>query len=93
MKKITALFIALAFAFTVIGPALAGDLPAPVQKITDGTMEVLKSPMVLYTHTVDTMDVAEYKVFGLMKGLLESPFHFVQKAGSGVIDIATFPIE
>lgn len=93
MKKLIALIIACAFACTVAGPALAADLPKPVHKFTEGAVEVLKSPTELYTHTKDTMDMSEHKPVGLLKGLLESPFYVVKKAGAGVIDIATFPVE
>ena len=93
MKKLTCLLLALAFAFTVVGPALAGDLPRPVDKLTKGAVEVIKSPTEFYSHTMGEMDSAEHKPLGLIKGLLESPFHVVKKAGAGVIDIATFPVE
>jgi len=56
-------------------------------------MEVIKSPLVLHDHAKSEMDNADHKAFGLMKGLLEAPFHMVRQAGDGLLDIATFPIE
>ena len=94
MKRI--FLIALAFVFclsmacTVV---YAADLESAVDKLADGTMEIVKSPIVLYDHTKSEMDSADHKAVGLLKGLLESPFHMVKKVGHGAMDIATFPID
>jgi len=81
MKKAIMLAIAFAFVFSFSVPALADDLPRPVKKLVDGTMEIVKSPIVIYDHTKKTYDDADFKPLGLLKGLLESPFHVVKKAG------------
>ncbi len=92
MKKVLSLAVVVAFVSFCI-PAMAADLPKPVEKLKGGTIEVIKSPIVIYDHTKSEMDKASFKPFGLLKGLVESPFHVVKKAGSGALDIATFPIE
>jgi len=74
-------------------PVFAIDLDKSVDKFVDGTMEVIKSPIVIYDHTKSEMDNADHKAYGFMKGLFEAPFHMVKKAGSGLLDVATFPIE
>ncbi|HLF17297.1 MAG TPA: hypothetical protein VI749_00175 [Candidatus Omnitrophota bacterium] len=93
MRK--ALLMVVAFAFVVSTAALvyAGDLPKPVEKFTKGAVDVAKSPLAIYDHTKAGYDGSDIKVLGLFKGLIESPFHVVKKAGSGAIDMATFPVE
>lgn len=92
MRKIIAFSIIFAFVISFASPAFA-EVPRAVNKIIDGTKDVLKSPLLIYTHTKSEMDSSDNKLFGFVKGLLESPFHVVEKAGGGVIDIVTFPIE
>ena len=93
MKK--ALLMLMAFAFVVTTAALvyAGDLPKPVEKFTKGAVEVVKSPLAIYDHTKYEYDGSDMKFLGLLKGLIESPFHVAKKAGTGAIDMATFPVE
>ena len=93
MKKALSLFAALAFIFTMAAPVYATDLPAPVEKLADGTMDIVSSPLEIINHTKSEMDSADNMPFGLLKGLIESPFYVVKKAGSGVVSILTFPIE
>jgi len=93
MKKAMILAIAFAFCLGMAAPVLASDLPAPMDKLMNGMIDVVKSPLELYDHTKHEFDHNDNKAFGLLKGLIESPFHVVDKAGRGVIDIATFPIE
>ena len=92
MRKSFILVLAVTFIVAQGVPAFAG-LKGSVDKITNGTMEVVKSPIVIYDHTKASMDSANYLAFGFFKGLVESPFHVVSKAGKGLLDIATFPIE
>lgn len=92
MKKALALFIVCAFVLGVTAPLYA-DLPKPIDKLTKGTLEVAKSPLVVIDHTKKEIDGADYKVIGLIKGLVKSPFHVVMKAGKGALDVATFPID
>lgn len=93
MKKI--FFVALAFVFvmSMACTVFAADLHKSVDKLVDGTMEMMKSPLVLHDHMKKEMDDAEHKPMGFLKGLLEAPFHMVKKAGNGLLDVATFPIE
>jgi len=93
MKKAFLLFVAFAFAMIVSSYVYAADLPKPIDKLTKGTMDVVKSPLVIVDHTKGQIDDADMKVLGLLKGLAESPFHVVKKAGHGVLNMATFPIE
>lgn len=93
MKKVLSYVVVVAFVFGFCSVSMAADLPRPVEKIKDGTVDVIKSPLVIYDHTKAEMDKSDFKAFGLVKGLIESPFHLAKKAGSGVLEIATFPIE
>ena len=93
MKKALMLLIALTFIMSMVGVLQAADLPKPIDKLAKGTTTVIKSPTELYDHTKKSVDSADHKVIGLFKGLIMSPFHMVKKAGSGALDVATFPID
>lgn len=93
MKRVFLLALAFVFIMSMACTVYAVDLHKSVDKITDGMVEIMKSPLVLHDHTKSEMDKADHKAFGLMKGLLEAPFHMVRKAGNGLLDVATFPIE
>ena len=92
MKKVLILSMALAFVVSMSAPVLASGLDKPIDKLTGGFVDVLESPMLIVKHPVDTMD-KDGKGVGLVKGLIETPFKIVTKAGHGAIDIATFPVE
>ena len=93
MKKVSLLALAFVFMMSMACTVYAADMHKAVDKLANGTMEMMKSPLVLHDHTKSEMDAADHKVLGLMKGLLEAPFHMVRKAGDGLLDVATFPIE
>lgn len=93
MKK--AIIIAAVFAFVAsfAAPVLAADLPKPIHKFTHGIMTIVKSPIALYDHTKAGWDSHDLKPLGFTKGLIESPFYVIKEAGTGVVDVATFPVE
>jgi len=93
MKKLLCLLVVFAFLAGGVSFALASELPKPVEKLTKGAVDVIKSPILIYDHTKDEYDKADTKALGFFKGLLESPFKVVHKAGSGALDMATFPVE
>ena len=93
MKKALLLLVAFTFVACFVTVASATDLPKPVEKLAKGAVDVVKSPLTIYDHTKSEYDKSDIKPLGFIKGLTESPFHFVKKAGGGVIDMATFPIE
>ncbi|MCA9407774.1 MAG: hypothetical protein H6755_05330 [Candidatus Omnitrophica bacterium] len=92
MKKALVLFIVLAL-IGMAAPVFAGDMPAPIDKLTGGFVEIIKSPLALYEHPKSEMEGHDHMAIGLVKGLVEAPFHFVKRAGGGVLDVVTFPIE
>ena len=92
MKKIV-FVTAFTFVFSMAVSAYAYDVQKPIHKLANGTVEIIKSPVVLIDHTKAEMQGASYKPFGFLKGLVTAPFYMVKKAGSGVLDVATFPIE
>ena len=93
MKKALCLAIAFAFVMSMAAAVYAADLPKPIDKLTKGTVEVVKSPLAIYDHTKKEMDHADFKPLGLFKGLVESPFHVIKRAGGGIIDVATFLVD
>jgi hypothetical protein len=95
MKKACLLALAFVFAMGMAAvPVYADDmLHKSVDKFANGTVDVLKSPLALPDHMKSEMDESKHKPIGFLKGLLESPFYILDKAGGGVMDMATFPIE
>jgi hypothetical protein len=93
MKKVLCLAVVFTFVMSTAAPLYAADLPKPVDKLAKGTMDIVKSPLALYDHTKSEIDGADHKLLGFFKGAVTSPFHMVKKAGGGVMDVATFPIE
>ncbi len=93
MKKAMVLAIIMTFAIFLAAPLYAADLPRPVDKIGHGLVDIVTSPLEIYHHTSSEVDHANTKVWGFFKGLLESPFYVIKKAGGGLIDVLTFPIE
>ena len=87
------MLVAFAFVGSLASVAFATDLPKPVEKFTKGAVDVFKSPLIIYDHTKLRYDGKDAKPIGLVKGLVESPFHMLKKAGGGAIDMATFPVE
>jgi len=93
MKKALLFLGAFAFIASLASVAFATDLPKPVEKFSKGAVDVIKSPLIIYDHTKLRFDGSDAKPIGLVKGLVESPFYMLKKAGGGAIDMATFPIE
>ena len=93
MKKILCLLVVFAFIASSAALVFAGDLPKPVEKLSKGAVDVIKSPISIYDHTKSEYDKSEFKPLGLIKGLVESPFKVVHKAGNGALEMATFPVE
>ena len=93
MKRAIVLMMAFAFVLSFAAPIMASEMPAPVDKLGHGFMDVIKSPLELYYVPKDEMDSADHKAVGFFKGILKAPFHVVKKAGGGLIDIVTFPIK
>lgn len=93
MRKTICLAIAVAFVFALAAPVFAMDIKTSVDKATEGLIEVVKSPLVIIDHTKKTYDDGDNKLFGLGKGLVESPFHMVDEAVHGLIKFVTFPID
>ena len=93
MKKLFVFVTALTF-ISMAAVVSASDLPKPINKLANGTVEIIKSPVVFFDHTKSAITDNGYKKpVGLLKGLIMAPFHMVKKAGAGVLDVATFPLD
>lgn len=93
MKRVSLLALAFVFMVSMVCTVYAADMHKSVDKLANGVVEIMKSPLALHDHTKSEMDAADHKILGFMKGLLEAPFHMVRKAGDGLLDVVTFPIE
>ena len=92
MKKSFIIAVVFAFVMSISAVAFAA-IPKPLDKMAKGVLEVIKSPIELYDHTKKEVNGQDIKAFGLIKGLVTAPFYMVEKAGKGVVDVATFPIK
>jgi hypothetical protein len=93
MKKTVIITIFFAFVLCVAVPVWAAEMPKPVHRFANGLLEMVKSPLVLFEYPKAEMEAAEHKPVGLLKGLMEAPFHMIKKLGHGLIDVVTFPVE
>lgn len=92
MKRAIILTLALTFVVAFAGSVFAYDLNKPMDKLTSGVVDVIQSPILIYQHPMDTMKNDDTKVVGFLKGVIETPFKIGEKAGGGLINIATFPV-
>ena len=83
--------ITFAFVLLCVSPAMAA-IPAPIEKVGHGFVDVISSPVTLVSSTADEVKGADFLPLGLLKGIVKAPFHMIHQAGSGVLDIATFPL-
>ncbi len=86
-----ALVVAFLFVLSFVAPVFA--LPEPVDKLYGGIEAVIKSPLELPKHTMDEIKASDFKLFGLVGGLVKGTYHTVDKSVKGAWDIATFPIK
>ncbi|MCA9395476.1 MAG: hypothetical protein KC900_14840 [Candidatus Omnitrophica bacterium] len=91
MKKAVTLMLALAMMFITAGPAMA--MYGPVEKLTSGVVKIVKSPLIIFSHTKSEMDDHLSTPVGFTKGLVESPFYMLKDIGGGLVDILTFPLD
>lgn len=93
MKRALAIMIVFAFVGMFATLSHAADMPKPIHKLVHGVVDIVKSPLEIYDHTKHEVDQAKHKPFGFLKGIVESPFYIIKKAGHGLVDVVTFPIE
>ena len=91
MKKVFILIVAFGFMVCFTASAFA-TVPKSVDKLKNGVVDIVKSPLEGIDTAKKEVDGAHYKAVGLMKGLIKAPFHIAKKAGKGALDVATFPI-
>ena len=90
MKKLIASSLAIAF-LIVCTPLYA--LPEPVEKINRGAKDIISAPLEIPKYAHREVKDASFKPKGLVMGLLKGTAQGIKKLGSGVVDIATFPVK
>ena len=93
MKRAISLLVAFTFVLSMATPILAFELPRPIDKLTKGILTIVKTPKVLYDDTRSALSEAKHSPLNSISGLVQSPFHMIKHAGSGAIDVATFPVK
>ena len=91
MRKAIATVVVFAFLVMCAAPVVA--LPAPIEKLKNGTIDVIKSPLELGKYTHDEMKSKDFIPAGLLRGLVMGTAHTIKKAVTGAVDIATFPVD
>ena len=97
MKKIFLAFLVLFFLSG--GSVWAEESPyapkkfSPLRKLTNGVKDFVTSPINIPVQTSKIVNNNRNKVLGLFGGILEGTFRMVHQTVSGLVDIATFPID
>ena len=91
MKKAIVLAIAFLFVVGLTAPVLADHDPS--EKFKKGVMDIISVPYDLGKTTVDEVKSSSFKPLGLVGGLIKGAYHGIKDVVSGVLDIATFPLD
>ena len=91
MRKAIATVVVVAFPAMCAAPVFA--LPAPIEKLKGGAIDVIKSPLELGKYTHDEMKSKDFILVGFLRGVIMSTAHTIKKAVLGAVDIATFPVD
>lgn len=88
MRKAMAVLMAFALLLSVTTPLFAGTMGT----LKDGTMKILSSPLEIPNYTIEEMNAATFKPFGIVGGVLKGSVYSVQKLSTGIVDVATIPL-
>ena len=89
MKKFLVIILSIMFVASFSSLAQANEM---MDRVGHGLEKVVKSPVHFFTSPRDGMDMADNKVVGFTKGLVKSPFMFLEDLGDGLFEVVTFPI-
>ena len=91
MKHMLSFFIAAVVTVVFAVPSFA--YPRPVEKLKDGVVAVIKSPLQIKEHAMAEAKDGSFLPFSLPAGLLKGGCYMVRDMVGGVLDIVTFPID
>ncbi len=91
MKRTFSFLIAVAVLVVFTTPSFA--FPRPVEKLKDGVITVVKSPLEIKDHAMSEAKDGSFLPFTLPAGLLKGSFYMAKKMVDGGLDIVTFPID
>ncbi|MDO8675603.1 MAG: hypothetical protein Q7K71_05770 [Candidatus Omnitrophota bacterium] len=91
MKHMLSFFIAAVVTVVFAVPSFA--YPRPVEKLKDGVVAVIKSPLQIKEHAMAEAKDGSFLLFSLPAGLLKGSCYMVRDMVGGVLDIVTFPID
>jgi len=89
MRKILSLVMVMVFVMAMAAPVFAD----PWEKFSGGVEKFIKSPVQIVDNLSSEYEAAEFKPFGVIGGVLKGLFYTVWDAGSGIVDIFTFPVD
>lgn len=85
------LSLALVAIILVVFSAPSFAMPRPVEKIKDGVITIVKSPLEVKDHALAEVDKG-FKPLALTGGILKGTFYMAKKAVDGAWEVATFPL-
>jgi hypothetical protein len=90
MKHTLSFLIAAVVTVVFAVPSFA--YPRPVEKLKDGVIAVVTSPLEIKDYAMAEAKDGSFLPFSLPAGLLKGSCYMVRKMVGGVLDIVTFPI-
>ena len=91
MKRTLSFLIATVVLVAFATPSFA--YPKPVEKLKDGVMAVVTSPLEVKDHAMAEAKDGSFLPISLPAGLLKGGFYMAKKMVGGALDIATFSID
>ncbi len=91
MRKMLSLILALVVLVAFTTPSFA--YPRPIEKLKDGAVDVIKSPLVLGDNMVTETKSATFAPFGLIGGLFKGGVYMTKQVIDGSWKIVTFPLD
>ena len=91
MKHMLSFFIAAVVTVVFAVPSFA--YPRPVEKLKDGVVAVIKSPLQIKEHAMAEAKDGSFLLFSLPAGLLKGVFYMGKNIVTGLVDIVTSPLE
>jgi hypothetical protein len=91
MKKLLSVLMVTAFVCSIAStPVLAGDAG---DKLSEGFKQAITSPKNIPDSLQEEYEVAEFKPFGLIGGVVKGVTMTIVDFGLGLVKVVTFPVD
>jgi hypothetical protein len=89
MKKVLSVLIVFMLVMTMAAPVFADA----GEKLKNGAEKFFKSPLQITDNIQSEYEASEFKPFGVFGGFIKGAAHMLIDAGTGLVDVLTFPID